>query len=95
MIVIIVASVVALAVFILIMDFIIRSAIDGSKMAQDIKEIRKMMEINHVQVKEGNKLGYEEDNKLGDIPDDECPNCHAKVAVEDRTCPQCGLNLKE
>lgn len=79
-----------------IMYMIIRSAIDGSQTAEDIREIRKILSKQYPVIDDNEKHIPEENkenNVIEEIPVEECPACHSKVSSADRKCPSCGLAL--
>lgn len=82
--------------------YVIRSAIDGSHTAQDIREIRKILSKQFPITDDSEKLMSEnkEENDeieyepIGECPVNECPGCHSNISSTDRICPSCGLTLK-
>jgi rubrerythrin len=82
---------------IVILYIVIKSAIDGSETAKDIKEIKKML---FEQYNAGNAKGMENEIKenaeldILDVPINECPACGSKVSENDKECQSCGLVLK-
>lgn len=84
-------SLCVVALFILYL--VIKSAIDGSETAKEIRQIRMILQKQY-----GKALKHikqtDNDYEVMDIPyDDTCPACGANVKPENNTCPSCGLNL--
>ena len=77
----------------LVLYLVIQWAIDNSKTAENIQEIRDMLAKQNL-VSKGNVYS-EEDNEIsmGNLPEDECPACRANIKEEDQECPSCGLNF--
>ncbi|EGD46311.1 hypothetical protein Cpap_0924 [Ruminiclostridium papyrosolvens DSM 2782] len=75
-----------------ILYLIIQSAIDGSKTAEEIRQIRMILQK---QYGESLKQNIPSDNNYEamDVPYDTCPACGATVKLDNNTCPSCGLNL--
>lgn len=77
-----------------ILYWIIQSAIDGSKTAEEIRLIRKILQKHYG---ESLKQNIPQDNNYEamDIPYNACPACGATVKLDNNTCPSCGLNLND
>lgn len=85
----------------LILYFLIQSAIDGSKTAAEIKQIRMLLQKQYLASKgqntEGQGMAPNEENgnyEIIDTPYDACPACGAYVQPEDTECKSCGLKLQ-
>jgi hypothetical protein len=78
-----------------VLYYVIRSAIDNSEAAGYLREIRNMLrEMQHPPAKEkGPREDIINDITYHQYPDDQCPSCGRKVASTDKTCPSCGLTL--
>lgn len=76
-----------------IMYAIIKSAIDGSQTAEDIREIRKMLSKQYSTIEEDEIKTPEENNETECTHDDVCPACRSKISPTDRKCPSCGLTF--
>ncbi|MBU5443586.1 zinc ribbon domain-containing protein [Paenibacillus sp. MSJ-34] len=78
-------------VFFAILYQVIQSAIDQSKMARNIQDIRDMLHQRKNEraeaVKQASALANES------IIFEECPGCGRKVKRDERICPECGLTL--
>lgn len=70
----------------------IQSAIDGSKTAEEIRQIRMILQKQYV---ESLKQNIPSDNNYEDmdVPYDTCPACGATVKLDNNTCPSYGLNV--
>ncbi len=75
-----------------ILYWVIQSAIDGSKTAEEIKQIRMILQKQYGESLKRDKQSYD-NYKVMDIPYDACPACGTAVKSEDKVCPSCGLNL--
>lgn len=75
-----------------ILYWIIQSAIDGSKTAEEIRLIRMILQK---QYGESLKQNIQQDNNYEamNVPYDVCPACGTTVKLDNNTCPSCGLNL--
>ncbi|EPR11915.1 zinc ribbon domain-containing protein [Ruminiclostridium papyrosolvens] len=71
---------------------VIKSAIDGSETAKEIRMIRMILQKQYGKSLKQNKQS-DNDYKVMDISYDTCPACGATVKPENNTCPSCGLNL--
>ncbi len=77
----------------------IRSAIDNSRTAEEIAEIRRLLKIL---VDNSEKLKLQSDNseeaqqnyEILDTPIDICPACGIRIAEADKKCPSCGITLE-
>lgn len=77
---------------IVVLYLVIQSAIDNSRTANEIKEIRKLLEK---QLQNNRDTGDTTDLEILNTAYENCPACGAKVAPEDKDCHDCGLSLKE
>lgn len=77
---------------------VIQSAIDNSRTAYEIREIRRLLQ-KQIEGSDGNDADSiqeteELDNfEILDIPFDLCPACGAKILPADKACSECGLSL--
>ncbi|HEX2925254.1 MAG TPA: zinc ribbon domain-containing protein [Ruminiclostridium sp.] len=83
----------------LILYLLIQAAIDGSKTAAEIRQIRIILQKQLDFRKQGNscKTGQPDGIKeceVIDTPYDTCPACGAPASQEDTECKSCGLNLQ-
>ncbi len=79
-------------VWLFILCWVIKSAIDGSETAKEIRTIRMILQKQYaISLKQ--KKQTNEDYEIIDNPYDICPACGATVKLEHDTCPSCGLNL--
>ncbi len=76
-----------------IMYAVIKSAIDGSQTAEDIREIRKMLSKQYSPIEEEKIKTPEENNETECTHDDVCPACHSNISPTDKKCPSCGLTF--
>ncbi len=77
----------------LILFLIIINAINASDMDQNIKEIRLLLQEIKETLKEQNVSSQNRAVPADEDFEDECPACHAKVALTDKVYPSCGLTL--
>ncbi len=87
-----------LVIGLIILYVLVQAAIDNSKTADEITEIRKLLQKlveNTADTKAAQD--YEEPEGSGDIPllYDTCPACGEKLSVSDAECPSCGLALRK
>ena len=80
----------------IILYLVIQAAIDNSRTAGEIKEIRRLLQ--QLTEKNGATKSDAEDDmeelenyEILDIPYDSCPACGAKLVADDRECKSCGL----
>ncbi|ACL76529.1 zinc ribbon domain-containing protein [Ruminiclostridium cellulolyticum] len=83
-------SLCVVALFILYL--VIKSAIDGSETAKEIRQIRMILQKQYGKALKQIKQ-TDNDYEVMDIPYYTCPACGANVKPENNTCPSCGLNL--
>lgn len=79
-------------VFFFILYSVIQSAIDRSKMAKNIQEIRDFLLTNKAAMKGQSELGP---NELDIDLFEYCPGCEFKVMKNAASCPECGLLLRD
>lgn len=78
----------------------IRAAIDNSKTAEEITEIRELLQIlvkNSTDIHNQDRVDQEkelENYEILDTPYDSCPACGANISQEAVKCPSCGITLK-
>jgi hypothetical protein len=81
------------AISLYVLYLVIRSAIDSSETAQNLREIKRILSLQSNDSKE-----MEKENQVGcemlDVSFDKCPACYSKVSQKDKECPSCGLALK-
>lgn len=77
----------------LILYVIIKSAIDNSETAENIRQIRIMLSKQYDEKDDSNSNVPTENFKIQNIPITECPACGEKVSPTDKICPSCGLTL--
>lgn len=82
---IIVVWLIGLMVFFFILHSVIRSAIDSSKLAANIREIRDFLQ---------GQSAASSAPPGSEKPGETCPGCGSKVRQEDKYCPECGLKLR-
>ncbi|MEX1030731.1 MAG: hypothetical protein WDZ91_11915 [Paenibacillaceae bacterium] len=93
---------ISLIISIMILYWIIISAINSSVMARDIKELKEIL-INQYSIK---PVDYEQNTEIIDHDNhsqsngvrneaiqEECPACGGKVLSIDQVCGSCGLTL--
>ncbi|MGF7058018.1 hypothetical protein [Brassicibacter mesophilus] len=76
-----------------IIYWVIKGAIDNSKLAKDIKEIRKLLSMQYSKTPTESQDTYEEEIVLPEDLTEECPACHEKISPTYKKCPSCGLTL--
>lgn len=93
MFIIVIIGIVLFVIVLLILEFVIRSAIDSSETARDIRKIREILSKKYSIPDDSERNITEKNYYIGDIPIDECPACHSKISPEDRICSSCGILL--
>lgn len=84
----------SLIVSIVILHWIITSAIESSNLARDIKEIKEILKSQQFQnasIINQDKLASGSDTDV--TLREECPACGEQVRSTDKTCRSCGLTL--
>lgn len=85
-------SLIVLGIGLFLLHLVIKSAIDNSDAARDIKEIKILLfKIHECMEKEDSPKSIEAPPE--EIIEEECPACHANISIGDKVCPSCGLTL--
>lgn len=74
-----------------VLYLIIKTAIDHSRMAEDMKEIKSILKEFKEQRQQDEKINLEE---LEQRVFNQCLRCHRTIKPEDKVCPSCGFELK-
>lgn len=88
------------SLFFIVLHLIIRTAIDDSEMAKNIREIRKFLDKDYAKLfKESSddsndELELDDNFELLNVAYNECPACKGKISPEDTVCSHCGITLK-
>jgi YgiT-type zinc finger domain-containing protein len=77
----------------LILYAVIKSAIDGSETAENIRYIRMILSKQYTETDDNYSNIPKENFKIENIPITECPACGEKISSTDKKCPSCGLTL--
>ncbi|NLV22324.1 MAG: zinc ribbon domain-containing protein [Syntrophomonadaceae bacterium] len=67
---------------------VIKSAIDNSETAQNIKILTNMLSKEY-----SSTVCKDENDQEMDISIDRCPACGAKISEQDEACSSCGLKI--
>ena len=82
----------------IVLFMVIKWAIDSSETAENIRQIRKVLSKNFPMVEDHEEAEEKEleesDEKLDELPLDECPACHSKILESDMYCHNCGLKFR-
>jgi hypothetical protein len=73
-------------VFFFILYYVIRAALDDSKLTRNIQEIKDLLYKEKMKTIKNDNLKEEELTE-------ECPACGRKVKQKETICPECGLKL--
>lgn len=77
----------------------IRTAIDNSRTAEEITEIRRLLTTlvdnsEKLKLQTDKKEEEQENYEVLDTPIDTCPACGTKITEADKNCPSCGITLE-
>lgn len=89
--------IIAVVIFIFLY-LVIRTAIDDSEMAKNIREIRKFLDKDYAKLLKASSDNFNDeldDNfELLNVAYNECPACKGKISPEDKVCSHCGITLE-
>jgi len=82
---------IGLVIFFSVLHYVIRSAVDSSRLSRNVQELRDFL-----LKRQPERSGFPPFHPGRPAePEEACPGCGRAVREEDNYCPGCGLKLRE